>query len=74
MEKKIKKIQNELLEIYNEYLFLGDNTYDFKIRILAEQISVLEDILNDELDDLLIDWDVSLKKDKENSRKYRGQF
>ena len=74
MEKKIKKIKNELLEIYNEYLFLGDNTYDFKIRILAEQISVLEDILNDELDDLLIDWDVSLKKDKENSRKYRGQF
>ncbi len=74
MEKKIKKIKNELLEIYNEYLFLGDNTYDFKIRILAEQISVLEDILNDELDDLLIDWDISLKKDKENSRKYRGQF
>jgi len=53
---------------------LGDNTYDFKIRILAEQISVLEDILNDELDELLIDWDISLKEDKEGYSKYRGQF
>lgn len=74
MEKKIKKIKNELFEIYNEYLLLEDNTYDFKIRILAEQISVLEDILNDELDELLIDWDISLKEDKEGYSKYRGQF
>ena len=71
MEKKIKKIKNELLEIYNEYLFLGDNTYDFKIRILAEQISVLEDILNDELDQLLIDWDIALKEDKKDYFKYK---
>lgn len=71
MENKIKKIKNELLEIYNEYLLLEDNTYDFKIRILAEQISVLEDILNDELDELLIDWDISLKEDKKDYFKYK---
>lgn len=71
MEKKIKKIKNELFEIYNEYLLLGDNTYDFKIRILAEQISVLEDILNDELDQLLIDWDIALKEDKKDYFKYK---
>lgn len=70
MEEKIKEIQNELLEIYTEYLLLEDNTYDFKTRILAEQISVLEDILNDELDELFIYWDISLKEDKKDYFKY----
>ena len=62
--EKIEEIKNKLWMIQEEYSEFNDNTYDIKILILREQVSVLEDILSDELDELLIDWEITLEKDK----------
>ncbi len=62
--EKIEEIKNKLWMIQEEYSEFNDNTYDIKILILREQVSVLEDILSDELDELLIDWKITLEKDK----------
>ena len=64
MMEKIEEIKNKLWMIQEEYSEFNDNTYDIKILILREQVSVLEDILSDELDELLIDWELTLEKDK----------
>ncbi|MFW5648903.1 MAG: hypothetical protein ACOCG5_07410 [Candidatus Alkaliphilus sp. MAG34] len=64
MMEKIEEIKNKLWMIQEEYSEFNDNTYDIKILILREQVSVLEDILSDELDELLIDWEITLEKDK----------
>ena len=62
--EKVEEIKNKLWMIQEEYSEFNDNTYDIKILILREQVSVLEDILSDELDELLIDWEITLEKDK----------
>lgn len=71
MMDKVEKAKEELVKILTEYEVFRDNSYDFKIKVLMEQISVLEDIINDELDELLFEWELALNEDKKESWKYR---
>lgn len=71
MREKIETTKKELVQILTEYQKLQDNTYDLKIIRLSEQIGILDDILDDELEELLIDWEITLDEDRADHWKYK---